>query len=97
MPLQFILALLGIGAEYLKQLNNKPAQEAGNVIDLVDAATLAVLQENAKVKGLTIDWTDPAAVSQFVATLPAYVPIPDPAAAPAPAPAPPIVQGAPKT
>jgi threonine/homoserine/homoserine lactone efflux protein len=80
MGLQFILALLGIGAEYLKQLHSKPAQAAGNVIDLVDQATLAVLQENAKVKGLAIDWADPAAVQAFIATLPAFIPI----AAPAP-------------
>lgn len=86
MNLQFILALLGIGAQYLEGLKNKKAQEAGNVVDLVDQATLAVLQENAKLKGLTIDWNDPAAVQGFVATLPTFVPIPAPAATPAPAP-----------
>jgi hypothetical protein len=88
MGLQFILALLGIGANYLEGLKNKSANEAGNVIDIVDQATLAVLQENAKVKGLTIDWTDPAAVQGFLATLPVFTPIPAPAAAPAPAPTP---------
>lgn len=81
MGLQFIMALLGIGASYLEQLKNKSAQEAGNVIDLVDQATLAVLQENAKIKGQTIDWSDPDQVQTFVATLPAFTPIPDPAAA----------------
>jgi hypothetical protein len=86
MGLQFILALLGIGASYLEQLKNKPAAVAGQVIDLVDQATLAVLQENAKVKGLTIDWNDPAAIAEFVATLPTFVPITDPSAQP------PIVQ-----
>jgi hypothetical protein len=79
MGLQFILALLGIGATYLEQLKNKSAVTAGNVIDLVDQATLAVLQENAKVKGLTIDWNDPVAVQSFIATLPAFIPIPAPA------------------
>jgi len=74
--LQFILALLSIGAKYLQGLKNKGAQTAGNVIDLVDQATLAVLQENAKVKGLTIDWADPDAVQAFIATLPAFTPIP---------------------
>jgi hypothetical protein len=77
MEFQFILALLGIGANYLESLKNKNAAEAGNVIDLVDQATLAVLQENAKVKGLTIDWNDPAAVASFVATLPTFTPIAD--------------------
>lgn len=79
MGIQFILALLGIGASYLEQLKNKSAVTAGNVIDLVDQATLAVLQENAKVKGLTIDWNDPAAVQTFIATLPTFTPIPAPA------------------
>jgi len=79
MGLQFILALLNIGASYLENLKNKGAQTAGNVIDIVDQATLAVLAENAKVKGLTIDWNDPAAVSTFVATLPTFTPIPSPA------------------
>jgi hypothetical protein len=83
MELQFILALLGIGASYLEGLKNKGAQEAGNVIDLVDRATLAVLQENAKIKGLTIDWNDPTAVHGFISTLPVFVPIP---ASPADAP-----------
>jgi hypothetical protein len=79
MGLQFILALLGIAANYLQQLKNKPAAAVGNVIDMVDQATLAVLQENAKVKGLTIDWNDPVAVQSFIATLPAFTPIPSPA------------------
>lgn len=79
MELQFILALLGIGANYLEGLKNKKAAAAGNVIDLVDQATLAVLAENAKVKGLTINWNDPAAVAEFVATLPTFTPIPSPA------------------
>jgi threonine/homoserine/homoserine lactone efflux protein len=80
MELQFILALLAIGANYLEQLKNKGAKAAGNVIDLVDQATLAVLQENAKIKGAIIDWADPTAVQAFLATLPPFVPI----AAPAP-------------
>lgn len=84
MELQFILALMSIGANYLEGLKNKAASGAGNVIDLVDQATLAVLQENAKVKGLSIDWNDPAAVTAFIATLPTFTPIADPAAAPPP-------------
>jgi hypothetical protein len=82
MGLQFILALLGIGANYLEGLKNKTAQTAGEAIDLVDQATLAVLQENAKIKGLTIDWTDASAVQAFVASLPTFTPIADPAAPP---------------
>jgi hypothetical protein len=82
MELQFILALLDIGAEYLKNLKNKTAAETGNVIDLVDQATLAVLKANADIKGLTIDWSDPAAVQTFVGGLPEFTPIPEPAPAP---------------
>lgn len=81
MGLQFILALLSIGANYLEQLKNKSAKEAGNVIDLIDQATMAVLQENARVKNLTLDWNDPDAVQAFVATLPQFVPLTDPSAA----------------
>lgn len=87
MELQFILALLSIGANYLEGLKNKGAAAAGNVIDLVDQATLAVLKENAAVKGLTIDWADPDAVQAFIATLPAFTPIPAPAPAVMPGPA----------
>jgi|HubBroStandDraft_6_1064221.scaffolds.fasta_scaffold41034_6 threonine/homoserine/homoserine lactone efflux protein len=88
MGLQFILALLSIGANYLEQLKSKAATETGQVIDLVDQATLAVLQENAKVKGLTIDWSDPAAVASFIATLPTFTPIADTTAAVTPTPPP---------
>ena len=79
MELQFILGLVSIAANYLEGLKNKKAAAAGTVIDLVDQATLAVLQENAKIKGLTIEWNDPAAVASFVATLPTFTPIPSPA------------------
>lgn len=77
MGLQFVLGLIGIGANYLQQLHNKGAQTAGEAIALADQATIAVLQENAKIKGVTVDWADPAAVQEFVATLPTFTPIPD--------------------
>lgn len=77
MGIQFILALIGIAGNYLQQLHSKGAQTAGEAISLVDQATLAVLQENAKIKGVTVDWADPTAVQNFVATLPTFTPIPD--------------------
>jgi hypothetical protein len=80
MGIQFVLALVGIAANYLQGLKNKGASEVGTAIELADQATLAVLQENAKIKGVTVDWSDPAAVQGFVATLPAFTPIPDPGA-----------------
>jgi len=77
MGLQFVLGLIGIAANYLQQLHNKTAQTVGEAIALADQATLAVLQENAKIKGVAIDWADPAAVQAFVSTLPTFTPIPD--------------------
>jgi len=77
MGLQFILGLVGIAANYLQQVHNKSVQTAGEAIALADQATLAVLQENAKIKGVTVDWADPSAVMDFVATLPTFTPIPD--------------------
>jgi hypothetical protein len=77
MGIQFVLALIGIAGNYLQQLHSKTAQSIGGAIELADQATLAVLQENAKIKGVTVDWADPAAAQQFVATLPAFTPIPD--------------------
>lgn len=77
MGVQFVLALIGIAGNYLQQLHNKTAAGVGTAIELADQATLAVLQENAKIKGVTVDWADPAAVKNFVATLPAFTPIPD--------------------
>jgi hypothetical protein len=77
MGIQFVLALIGIAGNYLQQLHNKTAAGIGTAVELADQATLAVLQENAKIKGITIDWADPAAVQAFVATLPAFTPIPD--------------------
>jgi hypothetical protein len=79
----FLLPVLSIVANYLQQLHNKTAAGIGNDIAIADAVTLAVLQQNAQIKGLTIDWSDPAAVQNFLATLPSPTLIPDPAA-PAP-------------
>ncbi len=76
--MQFVIALIGIASTYLQQLHNKTAQTVGADIALIDQATMAVLAENAKIKGLAIDWEDPAAVQDFIATLPTFTPIPEP-------------------
>lgn len=78
MNFQFILALLAIAAEYLKNVSNKAVAKVGADIEAIDAATMAVLALNARIKGLSIDWKDPAAVQEFVASLPEFVPIPAP-------------------
>jgi hypothetical protein len=76
---QFILGLLAIAANYLKTVQNTTVQTVGGDIAAIDQATLAVLQQNAAIKGLTIDWSDSAAVAAFVNTLPTFTPIPEPA------------------
>lgn len=77
--LPFFITALGILSDYLKAAHNKTANTVGNDIAAVDQFTLAILQENARIKGAVIDWADPAAVQAFVATLPAFTPIPEPA------------------
>lgn len=74
----FFVALAGIAAKYLQAAHNSTANAVGVGIDLVDAATLEVLKENARIKGATVDWSDPAAVKDFLATLPVFTPIPEP-------------------
>lgn len=76
--MNFLLAVLGIVSTYLQQLHNKTAQAIGSDIAIADQVTLAVLQQNAKIKGLAIDWADPAAVTDFVTSLPTFTPIPEP-------------------
>jgi hypothetical protein len=83
--LQFILALLGIAAGYVKQVTaNKDANAAANEFLAIDQATMAVLQENARIKGVAVDWEDPSAVAAFVQTLPTFVPLPEPIPHPTP-------------
>jgi len=76
--MEFALAIAGILANYLKGLHNKTAQTVGTDIELADQATLAVLQENARIKGANVDWEDPLSVQAFIATLPTFTPIPEP-------------------
>jgi hypothetical protein len=75
-------------AQILEGQKNKTAESIGQDLTLIDTVTTAILQKNAEIKGLTIDWTDPTAVLTYLQTLPTFVPIPDPNAAPAAAPAP---------
>lgn len=80
-PVTGILAIIGIVAKLLESVQNKTANEIGTDVQAADAAVLVVLQENARIKGATIDWSDPAAVQAFVVdTLPKFTPIPEPGA-----------------
>jgi hypothetical protein len=78
LALEFILMLFGKASTLLQLFHSKAANTAGTIIDDIDQVTLAVLQENARIKGLAIDWADPAAVIAFVQTLPKFTPIPAP-------------------
>lgn len=65
---------------------------AAGAVQAADALAMAILQKNAEIKGLTIDWTDPQAVLAYIQTLQDFVPIPEPGPA-----QPPIVQDKPAT
>jgi hypothetical protein len=86
--LLLITALAGGISQILSAEKNKSLQTAGVDLQLADDIALAVLQATAQVKGATIDWTDPAAVADYIKALPAFVPLPDPAAPPEPGPGP---------
>jgi threonine/homoserine/homoserine lactone efflux protein len=58
---------------------------AAAAVNAADQVAMAVLQQTATIKGLTIDWSNPTAVQQYIASLPAFVPIPEPAPTSAPA------------
>jgi hypothetical protein len=72
-------------ASLLSTQKNKSLATAGVDAELADEIAMAVLQATAQVKGATVDWTNPAAVSDYIKTLPAFTPIPDPPPAAAPA------------
>jgi threonine/homoserine/homoserine lactone efflux protein len=80
----FAQALIEGASTLLTASKNKTAQAIGTDVQAIDRVTMAVLQKNAEVKGLTINWNDPTAVQAYVATLPTFVPIPAPAAGKAP-------------
>lgn len=92
--LLLITTLIGGISSILQAEKNKSLATAGVDIEIADEIALAVLQATAQVKGATIDWTDPAAVAEYVKALPVFTPIPDPAAPPAPAPGPIVDQPA---
>jgi len=75
--LLLITALAGAISQILQAQKNKSLATAGVDIQLADEIAVAVLQATAQVKGATIDWTDPAAVAEYVKALPAFLPIPD--------------------
>jgi threonine/homoserine/homoserine lactone efflux protein len=72
------LATQGLSAIFTA-LHKKGAADA---VAATDQLAIALLQQTATIKGLTIDWTDPAAVLAYVQSLPTFVPIPDPGAKP---------------
>ena len=84
--LLLITTLIGGISSILQSEKNKSLATAGVDIEIADEIAVAVLQATARVKGATIDWTDPAVVAEYVKALPAFTPIPDPAPAPAPGP-----------
>lgn len=69
--MQLAIILAGLLADYLKSTKNKDAQNVGSEIEFADKVTLAILQENARIKGAVVDWNDPVAVQAFLVTLPA--------------------------
>jgi hypothetical protein len=76
--IQLILVLLQGAATLLSGQTNKTAESVGADIQAVDQVVLAVLKKSAEVKGVTVDWNDPAAVAAYVQTLPEFVPISEP-------------------
>jgi hypothetical protein len=88
-PLLLLITTLAGGiSSLLEAEKNKSLATVGVDIQLADEIAVAVLQATAQVKGATIDWTDPAAVADYVKALPAFTPIPEPAPAPEPGPGP---------
>lgn len=81
--LALLESLISAGAQILTAQKNKSASTVGTDIQLANQVVLGILQKNAEIAGLTIDWNDPAAVAAYVQSLGAFVPIPDPAAPPA--------------
>jgi threonine/homoserine/homoserine lactone efflux protein len=68
------LATQGISA-ILTAFHKKGAAAA---VDAANQVAVTILQQTATINGLTIDWSDPAAVLAYIQTLPTFVPIPDP-------------------
>lgn len=76
-----IQALVQGASTLLEAQQNKTAQTIGTDLAAANTVVLAILQKNAEVQGLTIDWTDPDQVGAYVASLAPFVPIPEPDAA----------------
>lgn len=68
--------LLGFATQGIAAiLNAFHKTNAAAAVDAADQVAIAVLQQTATIKGLVIDWADPAAVSAYVQTLPTFVPL----------------------
>lgn len=75
-----LIALLQIllqNAASIGALFGKTGQTVATDVQVADQIALAVLQQNAAIKGQTIDWSDAAAVQAYVQTLPGFTPIPN--------------------
>jgi hypothetical protein len=87
--LTILIPLLTSGIEDILDDFGKTGDAAA--VQAADQLALAILQQTAAIKGLTIDWTDSAAVLAYIQTLPTFTPIPETPSAPivdkAPAPA----------
>jgi hypothetical protein len=76
--IMLIEALIGGVGTIMQAQKNKTAAAVGTDIATANQVVMAILQKHAEIVGLTIDWTDPAAVGAYVTSLQDYVPIPDP-------------------
>jgi threonine/homoserine/homoserine lactone efflux protein len=71
-----LIPLLTSGIESL--LNAFHQGGAAEAVQAGEQVALAILQEAATIKGVSVNWSNPAAVQAYIATLPAFVPIPEP-------------------
>lgn len=73
-----LLQVLLSNAASIGALFGKTGQTVATDVEVADQVVIAVLQKNAEIKGLTIDWSDPTQVQAYVQTLPVFTPISDP-------------------
>jgi threonine/homoserine/homoserine lactone efflux protein len=84
--LAILLPLLTSGIQTILDEFGKTGDAAA--VGAAEQIALAILQQTATIKGLTIDWTNPQQVLEYIQSLATFVPIPDPATAAPVAPAP---------
>lgn len=72
-----LLQVLLSNAASIGALFGKTGQTVANDVQVADLVALAVLQQNAAIKGLTIDWSNSEQVQAYVQSLPGFTPIPN--------------------